>query len=98
MSEEPRNLDWEAKIKERTSKLYQPILALPEVPIEPTSKQERSPDKSYDNLSVKIPYRLKVDFLTIAKTRKVSPSRLAKELIEEFVKKNKAEESSSGEV
>ena len=98
MSEESRNQGWEAKIRERTSKLYQPILARPEVPDQSMSKQERSPDKSYDNLSAKVPHSLKVEFLTIAATRKVSPSRLAKEIIEEFVKKNRSAESASGSV
>lgn len=92
MGDESANQTHEASIKERTLKLYQTILARPEVPIEPVTRQERSPDKSYDNLSVKIPYHLKVEFQRIANKRRQTPSGLAREVIEEFVRKNKTDE------
>jgi len=65
---------------------------------EPLTIQERNPNKNYSNLSVKVSLNTLFEFERMAEERKMTPSALARQIIEESVSREKSEKRGKGQV
>ena len=57
-----------------------------------TPLAEQRPTKNYDNLSLKVPFDTKIDFIRAANSEKTTPSALLRKLVEDFLKTRQSHE------